>query len=78
MSSTNLKGPLVTLAVIAGLLAVAGPASADARLNSTGNGLAPVDFSAVPEMDASANAFFRPEVNDEVLAYVNYEPDVYS
>lgn len=93
MFSTNLKGPLVTLAVTAGLLAVAGPASAGnaagaitynghaglgaARLNSSGDELARVGFTALPELDANANAFFRPEVGDEVLAYINYEPDVY-
>ncbi len=26
---------------------------------------------------AGLGAFFRPEVDDEGLAYINYEPDVY-
>ena len=38
----NLKRPLVTLTVTAGLLAVAGPASAQA-------------YSPLPELDANAN-----------------------
>jgi hypothetical protein len=33
-------------------------------------------FTALPEMDANANASM-PEVDDEVLAGVNYEPDVF-
>jgi hypothetical protein len=34
----------------------------------------PIGFTAPSEMDANAKAFL-PEVNDEVLAGVNYEPD---
>lgn len=112
MSATKLKRPLAALAVTAGLLAVAGPASAatsdQPSLKGDGNDvtietakivynghaglgsasleiitdLPPVTAkvhqarsAVLPELDANANAFL-PEVNDEVLALVNFEPDL--
>jgi hypothetical protein len=115
MFSIKLKGPLLALAVTAGLLAVAGPASAQgggadftrfgenapirssddvsAYMEYAGSPLAlksiwtngdghdlneagPIGFTAPSEMDANANAF-RLKVDDEVLASINYEPDVF-
>ncbi len=83
MFSTNLKGPLATLAVTAGLLAVAGPASADVasprdpvsgmQLTQPSNAAGAIMYNG----HAGLGAFFRPEVDDEGLAYINYEPDVY-
>lgn len=71
---TGLNGPLVTLAVTAGLLAVAGPASADVasprdpasglHLTQPGNAAGAITYNG----HAGLGAFFRPEVGDEVLA----------
>ncbi len=90
MFSSTLKRPALALAVTAGLLAVAGPASAatsdqpslmgdgnDVTIETAKivyNGHAGLGSALLPELDANANAFL-PEINDEVLALVNYEPD---
>lgn len=66
MLDKNLKRPLVTLAVTAGLLATAGPASAD--VVSPGLGA-----SSVRSANEIAIESFRPEVNDEVLVYYTEE-----
>jgi hypothetical protein len=52
----NLKRPLVTLAITVGLLAVAGPASAQA-------------YSALPEGDANANFFEEAAHAKEPLSF---------
>jgi hypothetical protein len=67
MFSTNLKRPLVALAVTAGLLTVAGPAGAGTLGGNSGNSADAIVYNGHAGLGANANASFSGDAYDDEM-----------